>query len=311
MGIRQAQLTSGPIFNTLYLLLLLYLRMKKRLAVGFVAGFLLLSPFAQAQWESIRQEGEIGFTVGAAHYFGDLNTDARLNRPKFAFGAFFRKQFGNYISTRLGAHYAQLGYADVYNKKNEYQLRRNLSFNSAVFELALQGDFNFFKFVPGDIYHSFTPYVTMGAGIFSYDPYAYLNGQKYLLRPLGTEGQGLAAYPDRKPYGTIAFSFPFGVGAKYALNDHINIGFEIVHRFTTTDYLDDVSKTYVGADNFPIYTDGTPSPALLLQDRSYETGPVIGIEGRQRGFEKQRDQFAIASLTLSFNLTSYRCPTAY
>ena len=35
---------------------------------------------ANAQWESIIHEGEIGITAGAAHYFGDLNTRARLNR---------------------------------------------------------------------------------------------------------------------------------------------------------------------------------------------------------------------------------------
>jgi hypothetical protein len=56
--------------------------------------------------------------------------------------------------------------------------------------------------------------------------------------------------------------------------------------------------------------DGSPSVAQLLQDRSYETGDIIGIEGRQRGFSKQRDQYIIAEITFSFNLTSYRCPTA-
>lgn len=215
----------------------------------------------QAQWESVRQEGEIGFSIGAAHYFGDLNTKSRLNRPKPTVGAFFRKQFGNYIGLRIGAHFAQLGYSDVYNTQNDYQRRRNLSFNTNIFELALQGDFNFFKFVPGDPEHSFTPYVTIGAGIFSYDPYAYLNGQKHFLRPLGTEGQGLAAYPDRKPYNTMAFSFPIGVGVKYAINDRMNIGVEVAHRFTSTDYLDDVSTTYVGSDKFPPLPDGSPSIA--------------------------------------------------
>jgi opacity protein-like surface antigen len=278
----------------------------------FSMGLILAGSFqrAEAQWEAVRQEGEIGFTLGAAHYFGDLNTRARVNRPKPAIGAFFRKQFGNYIGLRVAAHYAQLGYSDVYNKSNEYQRRRNLSFNTNIFELALQGDFNFFRFVPGDPDHSFTPYITFGAGIFSYDPYAFLGGQKYFLRPLGTEGQGSTAYPDRKPYNTMAFSFPFGVGVKYALNDRMNVGLEIAHRFTSTDYLDDVSKTFVGADKFPPLPDGSPSIAQLLQDRSYETGDLIGIEGRQRGFEKQKDQFVFAELTISFNLTSYRCPTA-
>ncbi len=278
----------------------------------FVVLFFILGGLlpVQAQWESVRQEGEIGFSLGAAHYFGDLNTKGRLNRPKPVIGAFFRKQFGNYIGLRIGAHFAQLGYSDVYNTHNEYQRRRNLSFNSNIFELALQGDFNFFKFVPGDPEHSFTPYVTLGVGIFSYDPYAYLNGQKHFLRPLATEGQGLAAYPDRKPYNTMAFSFPIGVGVKYAINDRMNIGLEVAHRFTSTDYLDDVSTTYVGSDKFPPLPDGSPSIAQLLQDRSYETGDLIGIEGRQRGLPKQKDQFIFAELTLSFNLTTYRCPTA-
>lgn len=265
---------------------------------------------ASAQWESQVQEGEIGLSAGASHYFGDLNTRAKLNRPKFAVGAFFRKQFGNYIGLRVSAHYTQLGYSDIYNTHNEYQRRRNLSFNSNVFELALQGDFNFFKFVPGDPYHAFTPYITLGAGIFSYDPYAFLDGKKVMLRPLGTEGQGTPAYPDRTAYNTMGFCFPFGVGVKYALNDRMNVGFEVTHRFTNTDYLDDVSKTYVGADKFPPLPDGTPSAAQLLQDRSYETGDIIGIEGRQRGYSKQKDQYVIAEVTFSFNLTSYRCPTA-
>jgi hypothetical protein len=225
-------------------------------------------------------------------------------------GAFFRKQFGNYVGLRISGHYTQLGYSDVYTKDNEYQRRRNLSFNSNVFELAAQGDFNFFKFLPGDPYHSFTPYITLGAGVFSYDPYAYINNQKVFLRPLGTEGQGLTEYPDRKPYNTMAFAFPLGVGIKYAINERMNIGAEVTHRFTTTDYLDDVSTTYAGADKFPLLPDGTPSQARLLQDRSYETGEIIGVEGRQRGFSKQKDQYIIAEIFVSFNIRSYRCPTA-
>jgi len=155
---------------------------------------------AEAQYEAIVQEGEFGISAGAAHYFGDLNTNAKVNRPKPAMGIFFRKQFTTYVGMRVAAHFAQLGYSDVYNTKNEYQRRRNLSFNTNIWELSLQGDFNFFKFIPGDPYHAFTPYITLGAGIASYDPYTYYQGQKVYLRPLGTEGQGYAQYPDRKPY---------------------------------------------------------------------------------------------------------------
>ncbi len=255
------------------------------------------------------QQGEFGITAGAAHYFGDLNNRAAINRPKPAVGIFFRKQFTNYVGLRVGAHFAQLGYSDIYSK-NEFQKKRNLSFNSNIWELALQGDFNFFKFMPGDPYHSFTPYVTLGVGIFSYDPYAYLKGSKEFLRPLGTEGQftNIAEYAGRK-YGTMAFCFPLGVGVKYNLTNSINLSFEITNRFTTTDYLDDVSTTYVGADKFdPV----SAAVARQLQDRSVEIDPnnPIGIEGRQRGWSKQKDQYVIAEIGVSFNLSGYKCPSA-
>jgi hypothetical protein len=284
--------------------------MKRAVLVSVLVSLLLGTFRSNAQYESVVMEGEIGFSAGASHYFGDLNTRSRLNRAKPAIGLFFRKQFNNYVALRLSGHYTQVGYSDIYNTQNEYQRRRNLSFNSNIFEIALHGDFNFFKFTPGDPYHRFTPYVTLGIGVFSYDPYAFYRGQKVSLRELGTEGQGNPAYPDRKPYSSMGICLPFGVGMKYALNDRMNLGFEIAHRFTNTDYLDDVSKTFVGQDRFPPGPDGQPSLAQRLQDRSYETGEIIGIEGRQRGLPNQKDQYVIAEITFSFNLTSYRCPTA-
>ena len=135
--------------------------------------FVSIAGIANAQTERYEyvQKGEFGITAGLAHYFGDLNTRAGISRPKPAIGAFLRKQFGNYVGVRLSAHYAQLGYSDVYSK-NDYQKLRNLSFNTNIWEVALQGDFNFFKFMPGDPDHSFTPYITLGVGVFTYDPYA-------------------------------------------------------------------------------------------------------------------------------------------
>jgi hypothetical protein len=146
----------------------------------------------------------------------------------------------------------------------------------------------------------------LGIGAFTYDPYAFTNGQKEFLRPLGTEGQ-LAGYQGRKPYNTLAMCIPIGVGIKYNLSEKINFSIEVAHRFTTTDYLDDVSTTYVGANKFI----GSPV-AGLLQDRSVEINPdsPLGIEGRQRGWSKQRDQYIIAEVGLTYNISTYRCPTA-
>ena len=260
---------------------------------------------SEAQMNEYVQEGEFGISAGLAHYFGDLNNRTRINRPKMDIGGFVRKQFGNYTSVRLSAHFAKLGYSDIYSK-NEYEQRRNLSFNTNIFEMALQGDFNFFKFIPTDPDHSFTPYATVGIGFFTYDPYAFYQNKKVYLRPLHTEGETF--YKGRKEYGSMALCFPLGFGVKYAINENINISFEVAHRFTTTDYIDDVSTTYIGADKFPS-TAGGKSIAGIMQDRSFEVGPPIGIEGRQRGFSKQKDQYTIAEFGVSFNITSYHCPT--
>jgi Domain of unknown function (DUF6089) len=278
-------------------------------AVLFSLTAMLAAPCLRAQ-DAIVQEGEFGIGVGAGHYFGDLNTRARLNVPKIAATAFFRKNFGNYIALRIGASFAQLGYSDQYNTQNKYMNSRNLSFNSKIWELTLQGDFNFFRFMPGEPQYNFTPYITFGAGVFNYDPYAYFRGRKVFLRPLGTEGQGSSLYKDRKPYSSMAICIPFGGGVKYSLNERVNIAFEVLHRFTNTDYLDDVSKTYVDPVIFAPNPDGSPSDGQLLYDRSYELGEPIGLINRQRGNSKQKDQFVTAMFHITFNLQSYKCPTA-
>ena len=278
--------------------------------ISIVAILFLLSGAVSAQNNGDVQVGEFGFSVGAAHYFGDLNSRAAIKRPKPAVGIFFRKQFGNYIGLRVSAHYAQVGFADKYSK-NEFQKLRNLSFNSNIWELAIQGDFNFFKFVPNDPNYLFTPYVTLGVGAFSFDPYAYLGGNKEYLRPLGTEGQN-ANYEGRKQYSTMALCIPFGVGIKYNISPKVNVSFEVSNRFTSTDYLDDVSTTYAGPANFPNNAAGLPSTAMLLQDRAYEVNKAYQFQaGQQSGISKQKDSYVIAEIGISFNISTYKCPSAF
>ena len=261
---------------------------------------------AVAQREAVVQEGELGISFGAAHYFGDINNRSAIDKPNPVVGVYFKKQFGKYVAVRVSGHYAEVGYSDTYSNI-AFQRRRNLDFNSQIWEMAVQGDFNFFNFIPGDPAYKFTPYVTMGVGSINFDPYTYLNGQKYFLRNLGTEGQGSALYPERKPYRNQAFCFPLGMGIKYNLGKNINLSFEITHRFTSTDYLDDVSSSYAGTAAFPLLPNGNISPAFLLQDRSYETGIPIGQAGKQRGFSEQKDQYIFAEIGISISFSSYKC----
>lgn len=252
---------------------------------------------------------EYGLLLGGSHYFGDLNPNYGLKRPHPLAGVFFRYQFNPYISTKATLNATRVSYDDNLSK-NAYQLQRNLNFTSNIVEASVSAELNFFWFSTGDPQHRFTPYFTAGIGAFYYDPYTKLNGEKYHLRELGTEGQetGIEEYKDRK-YGPVSICFPVGFGIKYWIRPGLNLGVEVADRFTLTDYLDDVSTTYVGADKFP-QNPMHPSAASVLQDRSPEVdGQHLGRAGKQRGDNSNNDHYLFTQITLSFQLKTYKCPS--
>lgn len=272
----------------------------KRLVASII--FLINTIISLAQGtQTYEHTGEFGISGGFAHYFGDLNPDINFSRPKGSTALHYTKQFNDYVGIKFTASYAFLAYADKYSK-NPIQQLRNLSFNSDIYEFSINGTFNFFAFNPAFSETSFTPYVGIGLGIFSYDPYALYKEQKYYLRPLGTEGQESEEYPNRKKYDNNALCIPLTLGVKYAITQHFNIFSEIRYRFTNTDYLDDVSKTYTPS----AFANG--SDGELFSDRSRELGFVIGQEGRQRGNSLANDSYATFHLGISFNFSAYRCP---
>jgi hypothetical protein len=259
-----------------------------------------LGLFANAQLEQTYEHvGEYGVSFGLGHYFGDLNPNAAINHPKFAAGIFYLKQLNNYISIKAAGNYTFLGYSDAYSKDANQRIR-NLSFNTDVWEVSVSGNFNFFKFYPQIPEYRFTPYLSVGIGAINFNPYTYLNGNpnKYYLRTFKTEGQDVA-------YNPYALVVPIGFGLKYNLTDNVNIFGELLYRFTSTGYLDDVYGTYAGSDAFKTSTEATQ----LLQDRSYIYG-VSHKAGVQRGNGKT-DSYATLQIGVSINLDAngYRCPT--
>lgn len=282
---------------------LLHNRRRINLPILFLFIFILKTSHLVAQYESENHIGEFGIQAGAAHYFGDLNTATGLKSPHPAIGVFYRRQINNYTALRTAVYYTQLSYSDKLQSDNEFQRRRNLDFKTSIWEISLMGDFNFFRFNPENPNERFTPFLTFGLGLFHYNPYTYYQGDKYYLRELGTEGQNSAKYPDRQEYGTVGLCFPVGFGFKWAFNKKVNLHVELTHRFTNTDYIDDVSGNYAGQDAFQPGT-----IASFLQDRSVETGVPIGNEGIQRGFKSNNDQYIIANIGITINFSSYRCP---
>lgn len=253
--------------------------------------------------KSFIHNAEFGIGAGVGQYFGDINTDAGFKSLNLATGVFIRKQISNYVSIRGYGEYSFLGYSDVYSS-NSFQRTRNLSFNTNVLEAGLSLDLNFYRFQPGFEGFNFTPYVGLGVSAFYFNPYTYLDGNKVYLQPIGTEGQGSVFYPNLNKYSKTALSVPLTVGLKYAINQRTNIYAEAMYRFTTTDFLDDVSG-YYAPNAFP----DPNSIGYQLQDRSYELGGTpIGVKGRLRGDPTKKDGFLTFKLGVSFNIQTYVCP---
>lgn len=252
---------------------------------------------------------EFGAAAGSSAYFGDLNTNYGFNHMRYSGSLFYRYNFSPYIAMRAQLGYARIGYADSYNT-NYFERMRNLSFESDIFEGVIMADFHFFRYEIGDFDYRFTPYVTLGAGMFYHNPYARLEGKKYYLRPLGTEGQNYEEYKDRR-YGKTAMAFPIGAGVKFWFSHGITVFAEVANRSTTTDYIDDVSTTYIGKDKFIDITPSPyPLPAELLQDRSTElSSEALGKAGKQRGISTTRDKYMMLQIGISFRLPTYKCPS--
>jgi len=268
---------------------------------------LLLAGISPLTAQEFFQSTEYGVLLGASTYFGDLNPNYGYKYIRPAGGAFVRYHFNPYIAVRGALNYTKVGYDDQFTS-NPFQQARNLNFRSDIIEANVMAEFNFFWFSTGDPQHRFTPYLTGGVGAFYYEPYTTYNGLRYNLRPLGTEGQNTADYKDRK-YQPFSLCFPVGAGIKYWVAPGVNFSFEVVNRFTLTDYMDDVSTTYVGADKF-LYNPMNPSVASVLQDRSVAVdGQKLGRAGKQRGDSATKDQYLMVQFSLSFQLKTYKCPS--
>ncbi len=124
-------------------------------------------------------------------------------------------------------------------------------------------------------------------------------GSKYYLRPLSTEGEGFVA--GKNYYSLNQFAVPFGAGVKLSLSDNINVGLEAGFRKLFTDYLDDVSTTYV--DQALLITNrGAKAAELAYRGNELKNGAPYPAAGTIRGGSTKKDWYYFTGLTLSFRI---------
>ena len=255
--------------------------------------------------ESKAQYSEFGLMGGVSYYMGDLNPETPFKQVMPAGGLFYRYNFNERFSVR-GSF--TLGYLKGNDNKSKVasQLDRNLNFESWIYDFAITGEFNFFKYAPGDMQHPITPFIFGGIAVFKFNPTTKAgDGNKYELQPLGTEGQGTTFYPNRKKYSLTTASIPFGLGVKANISNAFSVGLEWGMRFAFTDYLDDVSGTY--ADPNVIQAERGLIAAELANRSNI---PNEAVRERQRGNSKTNDWYSFALITFSLNIKARpaKCP---
>ncbi len=266
---------------------------------------LLLSFGVQAQ-----EHHEIGLTVGISNYFGDLQPNMFPSYGYQPMAGIVYKYFMNpHIGLRFTASYTNLSAADSMSNIPVNQAR-NLSFATHLFEFSGVMEYNL---LPIEILkRKATPYIFGGVGAFYFNPYALDdNGNKQYLRPLSTEGEGLPMYPDRKQYSLVNLAFPFGGGMKFFIGQRIMLTGEVGFRYTNTDYLDDVSKSYVNLDTLQAYK------GKLARAMSYRGNTVVGWDhnnpdyGFQRGDSKSNDWYYYVNITATIYFRALGNPREY
>jgi hypothetical protein len=293
-------------------------------------GLLLILFFCFFSFSAKSQKHSLGEGLGISNFLGDLggandigtpflkDLEVKAFRPSIQVD--YRYLINSRFNVRAGLTFTQLVGNDAWlnpdglQDPSYYRWYRNLHFRSNLVELALQLEFNILRYAPGDLSNKWTPYLGIGVGTFFFNPKAEYQGQWIALQPLGTEGQGLPGYRGR--YSRVQVSMPLTIGFKVNLSRKLTFGFDITHRFTTTDYIDDVSTNYVDpADLYATYVDQRANLIYALSRRSTELDPnedygYITAPGQQRGDPKNKDQFFTTTFSLSyvFGKNEYACP---
>jgi len=299
----------------------------KKITIGIVCTIssLLLANSANAQYYFYNDNFydspllfEIGANIGAMNSLTDIGgkkgvggkfvKDLNIGNTEFVAGIYFGATYKNAVALRLEANFGRVSaYDSVLSNVPltdiaRARYNRNLSFRSNITEIALVAELHpLFAFVDWTTKEfdppRFSPYVLFGVGFFNFNPQANLNNRWVDLPPLSTEGQGFPEYPSRQPYKLNAISFPVGAGVKYDLSPTFNLRAEFMYRPTNTDYLDDVSKTYIDEQAFINNLAGANlSNALALHDRQRGEYLPQSEPGKKRGNTKDKDQY------FSFNL---------
>lgn len=247
------------------------------------------------------QQWAVDVFAGTSNYQGDMMEKRySMRNAKMVLGLGGSYVFNGHFRARALISLAKLGANDKYSVEPTL-VARNLNFSTSLSELSLTVHYDLLDLD----YFKFTPYLFGGIAVYHFNPYTYDSVYgKVFLKPLSTEGQGLSAYPERKPYALTQISFPVGAGIRFRVNDDIAIAWEIGLRKTNTDYLDDLSTTYVD-QAYLLSQKGQQAVDLAYRGDELKNNPgVYPQDGTVRGGAVYKDWYYFSGVTATFKVNA-------
>lgn len=239
---------------------------KTLLACLVQAGSVFFAHTVSAQYTS-----EVGIGLGGLTYKGELAPSYRLMNNRPALNAFYRKDISAPITLR-GGFMAGLVRTDEVNVVGvngaiaPLSAYRQANMKGSLYEASAIVEYNFFDYHNRKAKVHFTPYVFVGVA-------GYLASIK-----TATSNVNLPSLNQSGPM--LGVAIPAGIGFKYALSTHWNLGLEAGARKLFTDQLD--------------YIDGKSKGQTELL-----------------GNPNDQDWYYHAGLSISYTFYKINCPPQY
>lgn len=262
---------------------------------------------------------EVFAGIGVSNFLGELggsnqigtnfakDLDIQATRPTLTLGG--RVFYHPRIAQKVQLTYGWLS-GDDNRTKEPARNERNLNFRTPLFEVNTSFEFYLLKEkTPKNRYrltaakmkgNPVSIYLWGGVGGFYFNPKGKnpVTGEWVALQPLRTEGQGY--YGTRAPYKRFQLCIPMGVGFTFRLHPQWRLGVELGLRKTFTDYIDDVSLTYVDPSIFTQNGSSDPALATIMANKSKGNIAGAGAPGQQRGDPKDFDSYMFLTVNVAY-----------
>ncbi|MCX2741345.1 DUF6089 family protein [Pontibacter anaerobius] len=233
-------------------------------------GSVFFTPYVKAQVSQPVTTSEIGVGIGGANYKGEIAPNYRFLNNQPALTLFYRRDMSNAITLRgglMGSHRIvdDNTFSDEAFDDRPFHAYRQGELKLSLLELSGILEYNFLDYYDRSQSPRLSPYLFVGVAGLLYNNKLASTNVEAMQEPFET---------------SITVAVPFGVGLKFALSTHWNLGLEFGARKTFSDKLD------------YLYPDSGLYPENLVNPHD-------------------KDWYFYNGVSISYTFYRYNCPAIY